>query len=225
MRTPRLELIHRRPCPRPLTDVPPRRVRAVNAVLGNLLGVILTPYLLLRLVGSAGALSAVDTLQKLATRVLLPLLVGQSLRPPMQKLIAGRKKLLSRSSESLLLLIIYSTFCDTFLRGFGIPARSLAGLAGLVSISHLAHLATAWQLGGALRLTAKQRITFTLTGTQKTLALGLPLLRVVFAGRPDLGVLCTPILLQHPLQLIIGSLLSPKLKQCAEEEQGQGKKD
>ena len=203
----------------------PRRVRAVNAVLGNLLGVILTPYLLLRLVGSAGALSAVDTLQKLATRVLLPLLVGQSLRPPMQKLIAGRKKLLSRSSESLLLLIIYSTFCDTFLRGFGIPARSLAGLAGLVSISHLAHLATAWQLGGALRLTAKQRITFTLTGTQKTLALGLPLLRVVFAGRPDLGVLCTPILLQHPLQLIIGSLLSPKLKQCAEEEQGQGKKD
>ena len=55
-------------------------MRAVNAVLGNLLGVILTPYLLLRLVGSAGALSAVDTLQKLATRVLLPLLVGQSLR-------------------------------------------------------------------------------------------------------------------------------------------------
>ena len=66
---------------------------------------------------------------------------------------------------------------------------------------------------------AKQRITLTLTATQKTLALGLPLLRVVFAGRPDLGVLCTPLLIQHPLQLFVGSVLSPKLKAVAEAEE------
>lgn len=109
-------------------------------------------------------------------------------------------QLLSRISESLLLLIVYSTFCDTFLRGFGIPPATLAALLGLVTASHLGFLAAAWQLGGVLRLRAKQRITLALTATQKTLALGLPLLRVVFAGRPDLGLLCTPLLLQHPLQ-------------------------
>lgn len=67
---------------------------AVNAVLGNLLGVVLTPYLLLRLVGSAGSLSALDTLRKLATRVVLPLLAGQLLRTPLQRarVLAGRKK-------------------------------------------------------------------------------------------------------------------------------------
>jgi len=194
-----------------------------NAVLGNLLGVVITPFVLLRLVGTSGALSALDTLQKLATRVLCPLVIGQLLRPPLQRagLLAGRKKMLSRSSESLLLLIVYSTFCDTFLRGFGIPAATLGGLFLLVLGSHAFHLACAWKLGGVVGLQAKQRITLTLTATQKTLALGLPLLRVVFAGRADLAILCTPLLLQHPLQLLVGSLLSPRLKQVAEDERPQ----
>ena len=193
---------------------------AVNAVLGNLLGVVLTPYVLLKLVGTTGALSAADTLRKIATRVLLPLCVGQVLRPPLQSagLLAGRKKLLSRSSETLLLFIVYSTFCDTFLRGFGVSPATLAGLTALVVGLHTLFLAGAWGLGGAVGLRAKQRITLTLTATQKTLALGLPLLRVVFAGRPDLGVLCTPLLLQHPLQLFIGSLLSGRMKEFAEAE-------
>ena len=83
-----------------------------NAVLGNLLGVFLTPYLLLKFVGASDALSVLDTLQKLATKVLLPLFVGQVLRPPLLKqgvLSGGSKKLLSRTSETCLLVIVYST--------------------------------------------------------------------------------------------------------------------
>ena len=74
-----------------------------NAVLGNLLGVLLTPAVLLRLVGTRGTLSAADTLQKLTTKVLLPLMVGQLLRPWLTRhgWLQGRKKLLSRSSETM----------------------------------------------------------------------------------------------------------------------------
>ena len=176
-----------------------------NAVLGNLLGVVLTPYLLLKLVGTSSALSALDTLQKLSAKVLLPLLVGQLLRSPLQArgVLAGRsKKLLSRTSESLLLVIVYSTFCDTFLRGFGLPAATLARLFVIVAATHLASLLGAWHFGGLFRLKPAQRITLTLCGTQKTLALGLPLLKIIFASRPDLGLLCTPLLIQHPLQCV-----------------------
>ena len=76
----------------------------------------------------------------------------------------------------------------------------------------MAALASTWRLGGALRLEAAARVSLVYCSTHKTLALGLPLLNLVFAGRPDLGLLCTPLLLQHPLQLIIGSVLAPKLK-------------
>ena len=95
----------------------------------------------------------------------------------------------------------------------------LIRLMGLLIASNAVYLAAAWQLGGIAGLRAKQRITVTITATHKTLALGLPLLRVVFAGRPDLGLLCTPLLIQHPLQLVMGSLLSPKLKEIAAEDE------
>ena len=254
-----------------------------NAVLGNVFGVVVTPLLLLALVGRTGAISISDTLRKLAAKVLLPLLAGQLCRRAFGPTLAaapGSKKLISRTSESLLLLTVrawpprahpthptppipvpmlaqraqrgparsrpcplpppsqlqlnlapslhhptppspkpthaaaqvYSTFCDTFLRGFGLPPLSLAALLLLVGSTHAAFLAAAWKLGGLLRLRAADRVAVLLSSTQKTLALGLPLLNLIFAGRPDLGLLCTPLLLQHPLQLIVGSVISPKLK-------------
>ena len=59
-------------------------------------------------------------------RVILPLVLGQLVRPSLAGVLKGRKKLLSRSSETLLLAIVYTTFCDTFLRGFGMPASTVA---------------------------------------------------------------------------------------------------
>jgi sodium/bile acid cotransporter 7 len=192
-----------------------------NAVLGQLLGVVLVPPLLLHLVGTSGATSAIETLRKLGSKVLLPLLVGQALRcTSLGSILTGRKKILSRTSESCLLFIIFATFCDTFLRGFGLPASTLAQVFAIVLAYHVAFLGIAWQIGGAARLAAPQRITLTLTSTQKTLAFGLPLIRVVFANRPDLGLLLTPLLMQHPLQLMVGSLLSERFRLFAAEEAG-----
>ena len=50
----------------------------------------------------AGTVSAVATLQKLATKVLLPLIAGQLLRPMLLRrgVLTGRKKILSRTSET-----------------------------------------------------------------------------------------------------------------------------
>ena len=173
-------------------------------------------------VGSSGAVSAVDTLRKLATKVLLPLAIGQAMRRPLQSrgLLAGRKKLLSRVSETCLLAIVFSTFCDTFLRGFGLPLPTLAYLLGVILTMHAGFLAAAWQLGRAAQLPRDQRVTLTVCATQKTLALGLPLLQVVFAGRADLALLCTPLLIQHPLQLFVGSLLSSPLSRYAQSGDG-----
>ena len=70
----------------------------------------------------------------------------------------------------------------------------------------------------ACALQARDRIAFIMCSSHKTLALGLPLFKVIFAGRSDLAVLCTPLLLQHPLQIIIGSIVAPRLKTIAEAE-------
>jgi len=189
-----------------------------NAVIGNVLGVVVTPPLLLLLLGASSDISIVDAMTKLTKKVVVPLVVGQLVRPALADALKGRKKLLSRSSETLLLAIVYTTFCDTFLRGFGMPASTVALLGALLAAGHVACLGLTWQLAKLLGLQARDRIAFIMCSTHKTLALGLPLFKVIFAGRSDLAVLCTPLLLQHPLQLIIGSILAPRLKKIAEAE-------
>mgnify|MGYP006095645069 CR=1 FL=1 len=193
-----------------------------NAVVGNLAGVLLTPWVLTRLVASGGGgLAPGGVLRTLSLKVLLPLVAGQVLRrlPAVASVAGARKKLLSRTSESLLLLTVYSTFCDTFLRGAPLAPLALVGLLGVVLGAHAIALAAAWALSvPAVGRAMVDRVAFVYCATQKSLALGLPLLRILLAGRADLALLCTPLLLQHPLQLIVGSFLQPLLAARVERD-------
>ena len=49
----------------------------------------------------------------------------------------------------------------------------------------------------------------------KTIAFGMPLLKTIFDGAPSLALLCAPLLIYHPMQLVIGSALVPALQRYA----------
>ena len=70
--------------------------------------------------------------------------------------------------------------------------------------------------------TAADRVAYGFCSTHKSLALGLPLLRVVFSGDSRLALLITPLLVQHPFQLFFGSALVPRLTEivAADKEKG-----
>ena len=48
---------------------------------------------------------------------------------------------------------------------------------------------------------------------QKTVALGVPLISAIYEGEPNEGLYTLPILIWHPMQLVVGSMLVPKLTQ------------
>ena len=73
-----------------------------NAVIGNILGVVLTPFLLLRLLGTSSQLSIIDAVVKLSKKVVLPLVVGQMCRPFLSGMLKGRKKVGTCAQISLL---------------------------------------------------------------------------------------------------------------------------
>jgi len=92
-----------------------------SAVLGNLLGVFVSPLLIFKCLGAAAkessSLSYLAVISKLGKKVLLPVLAGQGLRyafPKLVKFRAEHKKAFGRASEFLLLSIIYATFCEAF---------------------------------------------------------------------------------------------------------------
>eukprot|EP00903_Cladosiphon_okamuranus_P017560 g16174.t1 len=209
---------------------------AFNAVLGNLLGVAITPAILLLLLGRRldMPLSLLATFKKLGIKVVLPLALGQLARfTSMRKLHECRPKAISRLSECILLSIIYTTFCDTFASTTGVTVSGAAAagggggvlvLAALLPVVHLLSLAALDALSRLpfLKMDERDRIAVMFCGSHKTLAFGIPLIKALFEGHPSLGMLATPLLLFHPSELMLGSALAPMLRSRAEAREPGG---
>jgi len=82
--------------------------------------------------------SLFNTLRKLANIVILPLILGQlARRTPLLNIANKISKQTRTISSSLLLLIVYNVFSDTFASGLGIDSRALLGLLFAMPTSYL----------------------------------------------------------------------------------------
>jgi len=200
-----------------------------NAAVGNLLGVFITPALVLLFLNSANSISFANVLFKLSVRVLLPLVVGQLIQykaPPIKDYVDSNKPLFKKSQELTLTYIVYTTFCTTFYSDSD-PDAAQADLAyiivmGVILTLHICFLmGLSWYTFGYFYKDEPELRVFALFGgTHKTLSMGIPLLSAMFEGDQRLGLFTLPILVWHPVQLILGSMVTPRLKEWAEAERG-----
>jgi solute carrier family 10 (sodium/bile acid cotransporter), member 7 len=63
-------------------------------------------------------------------------------------------------------------------------------------------------VGRALRFSEAERIAAMFCGSKKTLASGVPMAQIIFAGSASLGVILLPIMIYHALQLILSGWLA-----------------
>jgi len=186
-----------------------------NAVMGNTLGIFATPALLLRFFGTSISLPFGKMVGKLSSKVLAPVLVGQVLRQtPAKEIYKRHSKKFKRFQEIILLGIVWNAFSNAFAKGLGVDFGMSTGislfatLVGLV-LSSLFVLFNFFKLP-QLGFKPEEVIAATFCASHKTLAFGLPLIKTVFDGNPNLASYCAPIMMIHPLQLILGSLLVPE---------------
>lgn len=191
-----------------------------NAVLSSLLGIVLTPVLLSIALGGltgpdangAGAIDAGRVVWELVKLIVLPLVVGQLLRLRLAEWVAGRKKALGNFSTGVILFIVFAAFCDAakgevWTRyGAGAPLVALMLAAGLFALATLA----ARLVCRAVGLARGDALAAEFCGVQKTLASGVPLAGVIFAGDPRVGLILLPLLIYHPLQLTIHGALAAR---------------
>lgn len=91
-----------------------------DAAFGNLVGVFLSPVLILMYLQQWGDVDLVDIFYKLSMKVLVPLAVGQLLQKTCQAVVdfvAIYKKYFGTLQELSLIFIIYTVFAKTFLNG------------------------------------------------------------------------------------------------------------
>jgi solute carrier family 10 (sodium/bile acid cotransporter), member 7 len=193
----------------------------VNACLGNLLGIVVTPLWLMLTVGSTGGeLDILPVFKKLSLFVLLPVLMGQVVQFTLRGRISPEfRKRLAKLGQVLLLGIMYLSFQKAFASGGSISWQAFLHALLICLGLHALWLFISWYGAGLSfwHMSPADRRCALICGSQKTLALGLPLIMVCFAANPGLPLISLPILIYHPLQMLVAGFLVPKLASSMSE--------
>ena len=183
-----------------------------NATLSSLLGIVLTPMWMGWWVGESQGtgLPLGEVIGDLVKWLVLPLVVGQLARPWLGAWASRHQRRLGVVDRLTILLLVYTSFCDSVSmgiwsgRGSGTLAWTLAGSALLLAIV----LAATWMTSDGLGFSAEDRAASVFCGSKKTLASGVPMAQLLFSGDPRLGLILLPILVYHPLQLVVCGYLA-----------------
>ena len=185
-----------------------------NATFGNLLGIVFTPLLLLVVIGRQVAAPAEDIIKELGLLVLAPLILGQIVRWLFPAVVAAGKKPLATANSLALLVLIWETLSDAVAGNHGAVSPGALGIAALlVLVFHSLLLVLAFALSGLpiLGFSRPDRATITISATQKTVAMGVPLLAILYQGDPALPVLMLPLILYHSTQIFVASAFAPPM--------------
>lgn len=182
-----------------------------NATLSSLLGIVLTPLWLGLVVGRVGkGLPLGDVVVDLCVWLLLPIVFGQLCRPLLGALATRHKARIGVLDRLTILLLVYTSFCDSAKERVWVEqsASALLVIAFACAALLVAVLALTSWLAGILRFPREDRVALVFCGSKKTLASGVPMANILFGGDPMMSLMLLPIMLYHPLQLVVCGVLA-----------------
>ncbi|MGX1804997.1 bile acid:sodium symporter family protein [Nocardia sp. NPDC055321] len=189
----------------------------VSATVSNLLGVFLTPALVILLMNTTGQ-ARVDpsAILDIVLQLLVPFFLGQLVRPRIKEWMARYAEPTKLVDRGSILLVVYSAFSAGMVEGIWhamSPWRILALLAVCCVLLALVIAAT-MAAGRAAGFNREDRIVVVFCGSKKSLATGLPMATVLFAGSP-IGLIVLPLMLFHQVQLIVCAALAQRWARTA----------
>jgi sodium/bile acid cotransporter 7 len=195
----------------------------LNASFANMIGVFLSPLLILGYLGVSGDdVNLVDVFYKLAVRIVIPLIIGQIIHKRSTRVVHWMKtyaRHVKRAQIYALVFIVYTVFCTTFSAGTRMPMESVMLMMFLQFVLLCGITVVAWFSLRFLFFNKPELCVMGLFGcTHKTVSVGVPLINAMYEGNLNVGLYTLPLLIWHPMQLLVGSILAPKLKAYVERE-------
>ncbi|HWL17765.1 MAG TPA: bile acid:sodium symporter family protein [Opitutus sp.] len=191
-----------------------------NATLSSILGVFLTPLWVAWVLQASGEMQSVwPVMVDLAKWLLLPLALGQLFRPLLGAWAARNKTTINAADRGTILLLVYTSFCDSFKEGIWSEngwGTLLVVVALSLGLFTLVMILVAWAARAA-GFSRADRIAAMFCGSKKTLASGVPMARLIFGAHPGIGVILLPIMIYHPLQLVICGVLAQRWAKRTED--------
>lgn len=183
-------------------------VAVFNATFSNLAGVLFTPLLVGLVMKASGLhLPFGEVFLDLVSWLVLPLFVGQLLRPWWGGMIQRHKRWVTKVDRTVILLLVYTSFCESVKQGIWTSYgwENVAMLTLVSLILFVIVVVVTWAVSRAMKFSRDEEIVVMFCGSQKTLAAGIPMAQLIFAGHSGMGLILLPIMIYHPLQLILCS--------------------
>jgi sodium/bile acid cotransporter 7 len=185
-----------------------------NASISGLIGIVLTPlWMGLFMKGTQAGFNLGSIYFKLLVEILLPVLMGISLQRFFGKWALFYSRPLAIFDKSVILLIIYKSFADSFEAHIYTILR-LPDF-GLMAIVVLFLFYTMYFLTGffsrRLHFNSGDTITAKFCGTKKSLVHGTVFSKILFANSSAIGIMLLPLMLFHAFQLLAISVYASKL--------------
>ena len=189
----------------------------VSASTSNLVGVFITPSLVMLLMGTGGGVH-IDTsvFREIALLLLAPFILGQLTRRWVGKFAQSKAtKVVDRGSIAM---VVYSAFSKGVVDGIW-SSISIWELAFLVAFAAIFVAFMLWltkKVSEKLGFKRADTVAIEFCGSKTSLATGLPMAAVLFAsGGTSLGLLILPLMIYHQVQLMMCSWLASRYAQRA----------
>jgi sodium/bile acid cotransporter 7 len=181
-----------------------------SASASTLIGVVLTPLLVNLIVQPGGnAVSSFDSIGRILVQLMLPFLLGHMLRPWIGAWMKRHSSVLKYVDQGSILLVVYTAFSAAVINGLWkqVSGADLAGVILICAILLGFILVSSTWLARKLGFDIPDVITVVFCGSQKSLASGVPMAKILFDVHA-VGAIVLPLMLFHQLQLMVCALLA-----------------
>jgi sodium/bile acid cotransporter 7 len=184
-----------------------------NASVSSILGIFITPLWMSIWLSKSGNFEIADTVLKLCIQVLLPVVAGILLHARMGGWAEKIKTVTRNFDQFIILLIIYTSFCESFSRHmfseFSLLTIVTLGML-MLSLFAVVFLLVGF-IASRLGFGREDRITALFCGSKKSLVQGAVMGKVLFPDQAILGIILLPLMFYHALQLLAGSALAHRM--------------
>ncbi len=183
-----------------------------SASLSSILGVFLTPLLLTALAGTQGGIhNPLQAIGGIMLQLLVPFVAGHLLRPWIAGWVERQRALLRYTDQGTILLVVYAAFGAAVTEGLWskTPLLSLFTVAVVAAVILGIAMPLITFIARRLNFSREDEIAIVFCGSKKSLATGIPIAKVLFAGG-SLGAIVLPVMIYHQIQLIVCGIIAQR---------------
>jgi len=192
-----------------------------NASISGLIGVAVTPLLMHFFLEVSEVNVFSELYIGLLFEVILPVILGLVLQPYWGKWAHRHGKGLSNFDKAVVLLIVYSSFSESFMNDIfhTIGTGYLISLFVVVVILFfVVYLIILVLVRYVLKFNREDRITALFCGSKKSLTHGSVFSKFLFANNPKLGLYILPLMIYHAFQIFVVTIIAQRLGNQKDEK-------